>query len=158
MERHLYLARHAHAESDAPSDAQRPLSDKGYRQMRRLVGGFASNGLLQPEAIWHSGYRRALETAYALKEGLRLEPPLLAAEGLAPFDGPEDVAARLNPMTDSVLLVGHEPHLSSLAATLLSGVSVEMAKASVLCLSCMQVGASRSPWRVAWHVSHKRYK
>jgi len=158
MERRLYLVRHAHAEAEAPRDAERPLSGKGRRQARRLVEGFARNGLLRPDAFWHSGYRRARETAEILKEGLKLEPPLAVAEGLTPYDPPEDVAARLDALDASVCLFGHEPHLSCLGSILLGGVAIDMPKAAVLCLFRIQAGASRSPWQLAWHVSHRHYK
>ncbi|MDQ8182729.1 phosphohistidine phosphatase SixA [Pelagicoccus sp. SDUM812005] len=162
MIQHLYLLRHAHAESDAPSDALRPLSPKGHRQCARLAKAFASNQMLQTAAIWQSGLVRSYETAENIALGLELEVPLQQRDGLAPCDDPTPVAAKLNALDHNCLVVGHEPNLSYLASLLLAGDDsfqrIVFPKASILCLSRMKVGPQSTPWQIVWHLSHKHFK
>lgn len=161
MEIRLYIARHAHA-SEADSDYIRPLSEKGHRQMDRLCKGLAGKSAIEPTAIWHSGLTRADETAQRLKEGLQLEPVLKEKKGLAPFDDPELIAKQLDQTMESVLLAGHEPNLSRLAALLLSENEaferVLFPKASILCLSRLKVGTQSTPWQIEWHINHRLFK
>ena len=162
MQQRLYLARHAHALDDAPSDDARPLSPKGHKQMKRLAQGLRGSSRLAPDLIWHSGLLRAEETAAALKSGLALDAPLLRKPGLAPNDDPHESHAALDALDQSCLVIGHDPHLSSLASLLLTGASgferVVFAKASILCLSRMKAGQQSTPWQIEWHVSHHFFR
>lgn len=162
MIQHLHLVRHAHAENDAPSDALRPLSQKGHRQCDRLVKAFSSNQMIQVTSIWHSGLVRAFETAEALANGLELPASLAQKDGLAPCDDPKAIAAELHASNQSRLLAGHEPNLSCLASLLLaeddSFQRIVFPKASILCLSRMKVGSQSTPWQIVWHLSHKHFK
>ncbi|MDQ8200477.1 phosphohistidine phosphatase SixA [Pelagicoccus enzymogenes] len=162
MLQHLYLVRHAHAESDAPSDALRPLSPKGHRQCDRLVKAFFRNQQIQTPAIWQSGLLRARQTAEALAQGLDITAPLEQRDGLAPYDNPSDIADQLNALDHSCLVAGHEPNLSLLASLLIAGHDnfqrIVFPKASILCLSRMKVGPQATPWQIEWHLSHKHFK
>lgn len=157
----LYLARHAHALDDAPSDDERPLSPKGRKQLARLCGALRGKDLITPDAIWHSGLLRARETAEALKEGLALDAPLFREPGLAPCDDPVAAAARLSGLDLSCLVAGHEPILSAIAALLLgggpAGPSVVFEKASILCLSRAAFNGRALPWTIRWHVNHRLF-
>ncbi|MDQ8184905.1 phosphohistidine phosphatase SixA [Pelagicoccus sp. SDUM812002] len=162
MLQHLHLVRHAHAESDAPTDALRPLSPKGHRQCSRLVEAFSKNQMIQASTIWHSGLVRAFETAEALANGLKLGTHLVQKDGLAPYDDPTTIAAEMNALDQSCLVAGHEPNLSYLASLLLAGHDsfqrVVFPKASILCLSRMKAGTQATPWQIVWHLSHKHFK
>lgn len=161
-EQFLYLARHAHALDDAPSDAQRPLSDKGYKQIARLCAGLKAARLVQTDIVLHSGLARARQTAEGLIEGLALEAPLSQEPGLAPCDDPVAAAARLGRLELNCLVAGHEPILSAIAALLLgggnAGPSVAFEKASILCLSRAALGGRALPWTIRWHVSHRLFR
>ncbi len=162
MQRYLYIARHAHALDDAASDAERALSPKGYKQMARLAKGLDAKELFHPETVWHSGLLRARQTAETLLEGLQIHIPLAQKDGLAPYDEPADIADELNALDKDCLVVGHQPNLSLLASLLLLGggafQGIVFAKASVLCLSRIKVGAQATPWQIEWHLSHKFFK
>lgn len=161
MLQNLYLVRHAHAVDDAPSDALRPLSPKGHKQISRLVHGLSQQSL-HIETIWHSGLVRAVETAEGLAEGIEWDAPLKQVDGLAPFDDPTGLAAQINEMNEHILIAGHEPNLSHLASLLIAGHSdfqrITFAKASILALSRLKAGPQSTPWNIEWHLSHRFFK
>ena len=158
MQTYLYLARHAHAASHAPSDAERPLSPEGYAQIERLAKGLRASGAVRPETIWHSNLRRAIETAQALQEQLELSAPFRQMENLAPEDDPAGLLPAIDELSQNCLIVGHEPNLSQLASYLLAGKAsferIVFPKASILCLSRLKVGSQKTPWLVEWHLNH----
>jgi phosphohistidine phosphatase len=118
----IYLVRHAIAEpggSAWPDDSLRPLTEEGRRRFAAASAGLSRfEGV--PERILTSPYVRARQTA-----------ELLAAEGgsacvvesfpaLEPGHSPSTILARVRKHNgDRVALVGHEPDLGQLAATLL---------------------------------------
>lgn len=161
MEQSLYLVRHAHA-SDFRPDDERPVSPKGKKQMERLSNALGEKGLVTPSIIWHSPYRRAVETATLLHEGLGLTVPFETIAGLTPFDNPTTVAELIDESDEDIMVVGHEPNLSTLASILLSGTQtfecIVFPKASILRLTRLKVGNQTTPWQINWHISHKFFK
>lgn len=129
----LHLLRHAHA-GDASAwsgpDEVRPLTDKGRRQSDRLGAYLAGIGFA-PDAIISSAKARALETAEIVAGHLGLAVTIDERLG-----GGLDVAT-----TDAVLadhgdpqqpvLVGHDPDLSDLLATLCDAGDVPMRKGAL---------------------------
>lgn len=119
----LYLLRHAHAGNPKEwpgDDASRPLSDKGHRQARALAG-FLSARRFGVDAVVSSPKLRAVQTAEPVADAIGLDVKVddRLAERL-------DID-RLEGILDSargrrVMLVGHDPDFSELAATL-SGAS-----------------------------------
>lgn len=130
----------------------RPLSKRGRRQIRALAKFLGATGALHPAEIWHSPLVRSRQTAELLAGRLGLKAPLLKVAGLLPDDKPRSVAQRLKPLRHGVAIVGHEPHLSALAALLVTGVAAPgifvFKKCAVLAL---ERGAAR--WAVRWQVS-----
>lgn len=132
----VWLLRHAVAEDRAPSgrDADRALTAEGRHRADAVARGLAS---LDPEisAVWSSPYRRARETAQPAARALGLEKTLRETRSLEPGRDPEAVVAELAAAgEDSVLLVGHEPHLGELLGWLVSGgagPAIPLKKASV---------------------------
>ncbi|MFN2323070.1 MAG: histidine phosphatase family protein [Trueperaceae bacterium] len=116
--------RHATAAERAPDggpDADRPLVAKGEAQARRLAQALDAWGL-RPDRVLASPWRRAAETARLLVG----EPaaPLdlvdaLAAPGAAAQSAA--IAAAVAPADRVVVVVGHEPWMSELAAWSLTG-------------------------------------
>jgi len=146
----LYLVRHAHALSDA-EDPARPLSAKGRETAQAVARGLRRRTALEVAEVWHSPLVRARETAELLAAGLQLRAHLREVPGLLPEDSPAAMAAALGCCKESLMLVGHEPHLSALPAELLGlepgrGL-VEFRKGTVLCLDRVMRGA---PWTLVW--------
>lgn len=124
----LYLVRHASAvPSGTPGipDDERPLTPRGERKWRRATRGLARL-LKRPDALLSSPLPRAWRTAEiaAAAWGCASAAP---ADALAHgnFEAWEALLAGYGPDA-RVALVGHEPHLSQLLASLLGGSAAAM--------------------------------
>jgi len=134
----IYLLRHAQAAAAYP-DSTRPLTEAGREHARSLADFLRRNAAMSPQVIWRSPYLRAKETADILIETLGLESsPLHVRDDLTPDSGPKDVLAEIPDLSGDVLIVGHNPHLSVLAALLLSGergrVRIDLQTCNLVCL------------------------
>ena len=113
----LLLLRHADANTQAPTDEARALSEKGSNQAKRM-GRFCCDRGICPEIILTSPLLRAQETAKIVARELGCETVTEAflASGASP-------AAILDGLRayrfDSIMIVGHEPDFSQLAASLI---------------------------------------
>lgn len=116
---HVYLVQHGEAKTEA-QDAERPLTDRGRDEVRRVACRAALLGLPLAE-ICHSGKLRAAQTAELMAEHLRPSRGVRAIECLAPTDDPAKVRAELEAAREPLMLVGHLPHLGRLASSLLVG-------------------------------------
>lgn len=122
---HITLLRHGIAEDSAPGgDAERALTDDGWRRLRRASAAW--RGLSEPPAVvFCSPLRRAQETALAFAEAVRFRGELRVEPALVPEAPPALAAALLEAEalsgTPSVAMVGHEPHLGYLLGLLLTG-------------------------------------
>ena len=137
----LYLMRHGIAlAQDDPSvahDAERPLTSKGSKRMRKAAHGLSA--LAIPfDSILTSPLIRARQTADIVASTLGLETCLEEISGLAPESNVEHLMLSLTRYQDRkhVLLVGHEPLLSSAAEHLLGGrkpanLNIEFKKGSL---------------------------
>ena len=132
----LYFFRHGPALSRSEwdsADDQRPLSEPGEsvvrsvsRRMKALELGVG--------VILTSPYERALRTAAILRDVLGEETPLLEEHGLEPGTfNLDSLADMLEPhrTLDSVVLVGHEPSMSSVASEMVGGGTFVLKKAGL---------------------------
>ena len=123
----LYLLRHAPAvDRGTPGcgdDSQRPLTPEGRRRMKRGAKGMKALGL-SFDRIFSSPWLRARDTAEIVARELKLERRLKFSRHLTAEGDPKLLiaqVARLRGAPRRLLLVGHEPYLSSLAGILLGG-------------------------------------
>ncbi len=122
----VIIVRHADAMSAADAlrsntdDFDRPLTDKGVRQMREAAQQLARIAP-EPRRILHSPLRRAVQTATLLGE-VWPSAVLVQCDALVP---PVDGAQVLGALGDAgdAVLVGHEPELGKLAAWLMTGTA-----------------------------------
>jgi phosphohistidine phosphatase len=149
----LYLIRHAHALAET-EDAGRPLSTKGRTQVKQLAKFLRAQPAFTPAEIWHSPLARSRQTARLLAAALAPTATISEIAGLAPENPPRTVAARLKPVRHDLAIVGHEPHLSLLAALLVTGAATpdlfKLRKAAVLCLDREDPAVPTALWRVRW--------
>ncbi len=129
----LYLLRHAEAEAKAHTDEARRLTEIGLEQANK-AGRFLAQHDERVEAILSSPATRARQTAAAVAEKLGAEVSL--APWLACGMDPQTALRELHvhATRESVILVGHEPDLSGLAAFLLGtsgGGRLHIRKASL---------------------------
>jgi phosphohistidine phosphatase len=157
---HVYLVRHAIAEDRDPSrwpdDSLRPLTPKGEKRFRLAARGLAH--VVPPvDRVLASPYARAWRTAELLhvEAGWPQPEPCLELAADAPAQGALD-PLRAHEDPGSVALVGHDPHLPSLAALLLTGAEdgcrIELKKGGVLLLELepeLEPGTALLHWSMA---------
>jgi len=114
----LYLIRHAIAEDprDGVSDHDRALTPKGRAKFGRALAGMKRLGV-RADVVLHSPKRRTVETAEMF--GPVARGRLVVSESLVREPGDELLVQLSNAAT--VACVGHQPHLTELAARLLFG-------------------------------------
>src|SRR5215510_6284947 len=115
----LYIIRHAMAVDEGTpgyeSDSERPLTDKGRKRMRLIARGLRNIGV-GFDLILSSPYARARETAEILADVFKMKKNITFTENLIPLGNPELLIGEINESysVDSLAVVGHEPHLSTL--------------------------------------------
>lgn len=107
-------------EAEGRDDRLRPLTPKGKKEVRKAAAGLT--GLVPGlDVLATSPLVRAAQTAeiVAAEYGCEIE----TLESLAPERDPDELLPWLQaqPSSGTVGLVGHEPHLSTLAGYLLTG-------------------------------------
>jgi len=148
----VYLVQHAQAKTEQ-EDPERPLSEKGWSDIKKVADFIAQKGDITVKDIFHSGKTRAKQTAEVLAEQLSSSIEIGETDGLKPLDEPSIWAERLANRTEDIILVGHLPHLSKLAALLLCQDAdkevVEFQMGSIVCLGTEKSGS----WSIRWMVT-----
>jgi phosphohistidine phosphatase len=136
----LYLLRHADANTEAATDDARPLSEKGVSQARK-VGRFCKDHNLKPDIILTSPVLRAVETADIVAQIIKGE--LMTETWLACGMQPETALEELRGYErfESVMIVGHQPDFSLLAAHLLGLQDNEQISIRKASLTHFELGA-----------------
>ena len=123
----LYILRHGIATERGTAgyerDFERPLTPDGEKKVRRI-----SKAMLRLELMFDlivsSPYVRARETAEIVAATLSLTKQLDFRDSLGADGDPRELIAeltKLKPEPNRLLLVGHEPSLSTIASLLISG-------------------------------------
>ena len=116
----LYLMRHGaaleQASGGAPDDAKRPLTPDGKAKLKQIVAGLLRLGFAV-DWIVSSPLVRAVETAEIVAESAG-DTAMDFCDALRPGGTAEALIAFLakQPARKRILVVGHEPGLSELAA------------------------------------------
>jgi phosphohistidine phosphatase len=133
----LYLLRHGIAEDFAASgrDADRALTSEGKKKLKEIFRA-AAQADLRPSMILTSPFRRAKETAALAMKGLDYSGDLIESSALVPNAHPQELweEVRVHRTEPKLLLVSHEPLMSSAAAFLLnaSGLRIDFKKGAIL--------------------------
>ena len=132
----IYLVQHGLAKSKE-EDPARPLTPAGREEVERVARAAAVAGM-RPASILHSGKTRAQQTAEIFAAHVKPAEGVRAVEGLGPRDEPHGIRERVEQADEPLMLVGHLPHLSRLAALLLADTPereiVTFRNAGVVCL------------------------
>ena len=123
----IYILRHGIAEEARGADSERALTQEGKKKLREVLR-LARELEVSPSLILTSPYKRALETAELAADVLGSKEPLITAEALVPTGAPEDVwhEIRTHKNADELMVVGHEPLLSTLIGFLLGYPSMQI--------------------------------
>jgi len=113
----IYLVRHGDAvpEEDAGSDRDRWLSARG-REAARVLGRLLREQGVEPDAILCSPLPRAAQTAELVANALDYIGVIVSRRCLEPSAHPRVAVGEIHAAGGSVIVVGHEPSLSSLGA------------------------------------------
>jgi phosphohistidine phosphatase len=133
----LYLLRHGVAEDAKPgiSDASRSLTGEGRRKLRHTLH-VACQAKVTPTLILSSPLNRTMETAKIAAEVFEYKAEILQSKLLKPGSTAEQAwdEIRGHREESALLLVGHNPMLSLLAAFLLGApdLRIDMKKGALL--------------------------
>ncbi len=153
----LYFLRHAIAAEPGSiavrSDAERPLTEDGMKQMKKVAHGFGSMQIALDEII-SSPYLRARQTAELLIDTLSLKHKIKFSDFLIPSASFKDFLKLASQYSyeQKILFVGHEPSLSSFVAALISSdrhAGLEFKKAGMCCVEVSELEfqpAARMKW------------
>ena len=153
----LYLMRHGKAESEL-TNAQRPLSVMGRNDVHRIAAFVQEHGHVTVKAIVHSGKTRARETAQMMASSVVSLEPMHVDEYLSPNADPAIWNDRLVDERQSLMLVGHLPHLDRLLALLVCGDRSKTAVSfSTGTLACLE-RSSAERWVIRWVIAPEMLK
>jgi len=139
----LYLVQHGEARSEA-EDPERSLTVRGEEETRKISGAAKRLGIC-PSRIYHSGKKRAEQTAGIIAGTFDLSVQL--GQGLNPNDDVRPWAERISREAEDLMIVGHLPFLEKLASFLVCGD--EGAKALVFRYSAIVCLEKKEPGRWA---------
>ena len=142
----LYLVQHGEAKSEA-EDPERPLTFKGEEETRKISAAAKRLGI-GPSRIYHSGKKRAEQTAGIIAKALDL--PAQLAQGLNPNDVVHPWAEWISREAEDLMIVGHLPFMEKLGSFLVCGD--EGAKAVLFRYSAIVCLVKKEPgrWAVDW--------
>jgi len=130
----LYIVRHGDAVELPPQgqDADRSLSERGFKEMRLVGEGLRRLGV-QVDVILTSPYLRARQSAELIASALGKEGQVQARDELAPGCDLSRLRAALSSFADvgSVMVVGHQPDCGAIVDELCSLSGTPMKKGAV---------------------------
>jgi len=146
----LYLVQHAKAASKE-ADPERPLTDKGQRDIQK-VAAFIKPLNLSVDYLWHSGKKRAEQTAEVLADAIKISKEHAARTGLSPNDDVIALKEEFSTSQQDVMIVGHLPFLSKLTSLLLTGSesanTVAFKQGGIVCLD----RSGENQWQLEWMI------
>jgi phosphohistidine phosphatase len=123
----LYLVRHAQAAPGDPDDL-RTLTEHGREQAKGVGERLARDGV-RPDAVLSSPLLRARETAAAIAKATGAEAE--ADERLAPGATAQDLREAVAGRGGTIVVVGHQPDCSQIAAAIGGGPEPDFPTAGV---------------------------
>lgn len=117
----LYIVQHGDAVPEQ-IDPDRPLSDKGRADIRRLAEWLSSHHVSVAQ-ILHSGKTRARETAEILRPLLKSGGAIHEQQGLAPNDSAGDFLRQMRSEEKDTLIAGHMPFVARAVTLALSATA-----------------------------------
>lgn len=161
----LYILRHGIAEDGPPAgggDAARRLTARGRDRVRAAVAGMRASGL-KFDAILTSPMARAAETAALVADAYSGAPSPQTISTLSAGVAPADTLAALKSFDrhENVMVVGHEPGLTSLASLLLTGsansLTLDLKKCGLVALE-LPNGIARGGAQLCWMLTPRQLR
>jgi phosphohistidine phosphatase len=161
----LYILRHGVAEEGPPAgggDGARRLTPRGRDKVRAAAAGMRALGL-KFDAILSSPMARAAETAELIAAAYSNAPAPETLAALSAGVAPTETVAALKPYErhGHVMLVGHEPGLSSVASLLLTGeannMTLDLKKCGLVALELSE-GLGRGGAQLCWMLTPRQLR
>lgn len=153
--REVWLIRHGAAEGASPAgDAARRLTNEGKAKLH-AIGRVVESWRVRADALWHSPYVRATETAAILAPAFGA-PRAQVREDLVP-EGPSAAVADeiFQDRSRTLVVVSHLPLLPSVAA-ILTGARIEMGTGTLVHLAILGgAGAERCAVVLGVHAAER---
>ena len=147
----IYLVQHG-KNQPKEVDPDKGLSPDGRAEVERIAEVAAGYGVSVSQ-IFHSGKKRARQTADIFARALTPGNGPEAREGLNPLDDVSAAAATLDPSAD-LMLVGHLPFMERLAAHLVCGrldqPVFSFQNGGIVCIDRPEGGDS---WVIRWSLT-----
>lgn len=148
---YLYLIRHGEAKNKV-EDPERGLTERGATNAKK-AGLFLKQLQNKIKSIRHSGKKRAEQTARILADELGYDVPVETCEGLSPNDDISIIKEEIKKgQQDSIVIVGHLPHLSRLVSDLLTEDQyreiIHFRNVAIACLA-----GENQDWNLEWMVT-----
>jgi phosphohistidine phosphatase len=103
--------------------------------------------------LWHSGKRRAQQSAEVLAKVVTVNKATAARQGLNPNDDVKTLKDELASAQQDTMIVGHLPFLGKLASLLLAGSesanTVAFKQGGIVCLT----RSEENQWQIDWMVT-----
>lgn len=132
----------------AGNDDERPLSEQGIKDVKKLAN-FIAPYHLKIARILQSNKYRAQQTASLLLSGFTNPPSIESRAELDPMARVQLMVPEINSWSEDSLLVGHMPYMSKLAAELLLGDEnkeiIVFKTATMVCLE-----STEHFWTIRW--------
>ncbi len=112
----LYVVQHGAALAKKV-DPERPLSEQGIRDVES-VAAFMAGAAIRVGVIFHSGKRRAAQTAEILARRIGREELPKKLSGIGPLDPVESLVPMIDLWCSNTMVVGHQPFMGRLVSLL----------------------------------------
>ena len=146
----LFLVQHGDA-MVKEVDPKRPLSDRGQRDVEQ-VAAFLKKAGIRATAIFHSGKKRAQQTADILAMRIAGSARPEKISGIDPLDPVEALVPTIDEWTSDTIVVGHQPFMGKLVSLLVTGneegVVASFRPGSIACLEREE----NAGWSIAWMI------
>ena len=144
----VYLMRHGEA-ATKQGESEPALTLNGERQADETARALVKRGT-NVDIVFHSGKRRARETAHLVAS--KLAPPrgTEARDGLCPNDDIFALARQIDELDGPALFVAHLPLLDQVVGLLVEGnAGAELGGFSTGEVACLE-RSGPGEWRIAW--------
>lgn len=145
----IYCVRHGHAEPLPDETGDRPLTEEGVEELKKVANYLASRGF-HVSHVLHSEKQRARHTAELLAQKIAAHTLPEQTYLLSPDHTIDELVAKIAGWHDDTLLVGHMPNISTLVSALVTGDAsqdlVLFTPGTIVCLERNQ----NFHWIISW--------
>lgn len=143
----IYFLRHgiaADRDEWQGKDFDRPLTDEGRKRLLREAKTFAQLGI-DPDAIVTSPLVRAKQTAQVVAEEMHLGAKVAEDDRLGPGFDAQRLAGVLRERgrNGAVMLVGHEPDMSTTIGEIIGGAQLDLKKGGLALVELPETSSLR---------------